>query len=66
MASEHHLEIFRLEGQAHPEHDHPEQRVDEPGLQVTERAGEKQGGQRRQQHQHAHIVRDEFAEAFHR
>ena len=45
-AAEHHAEIFRLEGQAHAEHDDAQQRIDEPGLHVAQRIGKQESRHR--------------------
>ena len=65
-AGKHHAEVFRLECQAHPEHNDAQQRIDERRLQPAQGVREKKGRHCRQQHQHAHQIRYQFADLFHR
>ena len=64
-ATEDNLEVLQPQRHAHAEHDDAQQRVDDRRLDAAERAGRNERHHCRCQHQHAHIVRNQFTELFH-
>ena len=62
---EHHAEVLHLERQAHAEHDHAQQGIDERRLQVPHYLRERKCQDGRYQDQHPHPIRNPFADLFH-
>ena len=63
-AAEHHLEVLRLQGQAHAEHHDAQQGVDPRGLDHAERAGEEQSQRRHHNDDGGHILAHKVAYFF--
>ena len=63
-AAEHHLEVLRLQGEAHAEHDDAQQGVDPCGLDHAEGAREEQGQCRHHDDDGGHVLAHKVAYFF--
>ena len=64
-ATEHHTEIIPSQCQTHTEHDDSQKGIDNSRFDMAESLRPQHGYHCGQQHQHAHIIGDQFAETFH-
>ena len=64
-ATEHHTEIIPPQRQTHTEHNDTQKGIDNRRFYVAESLGPQHSYHSGQQHQHTHIIGNQFAKTFH-